>query len=179
MEIGLLKIKEALAYSKAHSELPATLRIDALLCGSKLSYGAHDFDQSRQYISQAVELAHQNQDYKMDDLEGVRCMLSGNGGEAAEYNMHLAQFDTSLSQSDFTRLPALADGLVGATKSLPEDNYFRLSALLHQGSALYLSGAQPSQTREALIKVQSLAQKAHDQEIVASCQDLLGRLKNY
>jgi len=178
MEIGLEKVKEALAYSTAQSELPATARIDILLSGSRLSYGARDFDQSRQYVSQAIALAHQNQDYKMDDLEGVRCMLSGNGAEAADYNLRLAQFNTSLNQSDFSQLPALADGLIDATKSLPEDSFFRISALLNQGSALFLSGAKPSQTRETLTKVEALAEKAHDQPIVASCEDLLGRLKN-
>jgi hypothetical protein len=176
-DLGLKQVSQALAAAQGTPELPTTTRIDIFLAGGKLSYRAGNFDQSRQYIDQAIALAHQNEDYKMDELEGLRCLLNGNGQQATDYNMQLSQFNEKLSQSDFDQLPTLADGLVAATKTLPDDSFFSLQAQLNRATAMLLTGAKPNQTELCIKKVESLAHKAHDQPIVANCVDLLVRLK--
>jgi len=172
MDSGLTKVKEALAC------LPGPkARIDILLSGVRLSFQAHNFDQSRSYVSEAIDLAHQNQDYKMDDLEGLRCLLNGNSSEAADFDIHMSEFNESLSKSDFVKLPALANALVSATKSLPDDSFFLLRARLSRATSMLLSGGSKPGEAEAYIKqVEALAQRAHDLAVVANCEELRAKI---
>jgi hypothetical protein len=176
-ETGLAKVKEAAAFALANPVVTARARIDIALSGGRLSYLAHDFDQSRQYICQAVALAHQNQDYKIEDLEGLRCILNGNGSEAQAYDICSAQFSESLSKSDFDRLPSEADNLITAAKALPEDSFFRLQAQLSKATAMVYAKKNVGETKQYITKVQALALKAQDSEVGEECARLLAKLE--
>jgi hypothetical protein len=172
MDSGLTKVNEALASLPGPKE-----RIDVLLSGVRLSFQAHNFDQSRSYVSEAIDLAHQNQDYKMDDLEGLRCLLNGNASEAADFDVAMSEFNESLSKSDFAKLPALANALVSTTKSLPDDSFFLLRARVSQATSMLLSGgSKPGEAEAYIKKVEALAQKAHDVEVVANCEELRSKI---
>ena len=119
-DIGMQKVKEALGYTAVHSDVSARARINLLLGAARLTLKIHDNDQSRSYINKAIGLSHQNDDYRIGDLEGIRCLLDGNYKNAARFNMLFSDFNDKLTHSDFKNLPALADQLLAAAKPLPD-----------------------------------------------------------
>jgi hypothetical protein len=177
-EQALVQVKKALDYANTHQGVAKRARIDLALNGGRLSYGLRDFDQSRLFVDQAIILAHQERDYKMQDLEGLRCLLNGDFHQASEFDLTEARYNDSFTKADYKQLPALADTLLQATSSLPKDSYFSLVAKLNKGTAMVMTGDTAGKTRDYLKNIETLAIKGQDAEIADNCRQLLARMES-
>ncbi|MBS1996183.1 MAG: hypothetical protein JSS86_07735 [Cyanobacteria bacterium SZAS LIN-2] len=170
---GIGRVNKGLIYFSATPGLPVSNKIDLLIGGAKISHKAKNFDKAREYVNEALDLSRAGGAYQMGAIEGLRLLLNGDETAVTTFNEKLMRYNDALEKNDVQQLPALADGLVDASRSLPEDSYFRLEANLSKAAALKLSGGSPASVKDWLSQTQGQAEKARDQAVVQQCRALL------
>ncbi|MBU6453362.1 MAG: hypothetical protein KGS72_16390 [Cyanobacteria bacterium REEB67] len=167
---GLKTVATGLVYCQQHPDVQRVAELDLLLLGIKLANKTGQFDQARLYADRGLASSRLFQDYKMDEFEGLSCLLGGNLAVAEQYQKLLTSFNDNFRRNQNDRLAAIADALVRETAVLGEGNFFRLNAQLARAVSLNL-GKKQSEALVVLKELRAAAAKVHDLRLVTVCEN--------